>query len=72
MNKVQLCGYLGQDFELRYGNVTGNAIATNSLAITKRYQDSNGIKKERVDINENLEPALDQEIYNDDFKGELE
>lgn len=48
MNKVDLCGYLGRDFELRYGN-TGNAIASNSLAITKKWTDGNGNKVEHTD-----------------------
>ncbi|MBK3498189.1 single-stranded DNA-binding protein [Campylobacter fetus subsp. venerealis] len=48
MNKVNLCGYLGRDFEMRYAN-NGNAIATNSLAITKRYKDANGNKVEHTD-----------------------
>ena len=138
MNKVQLCGYLGRDFELRYSSTTGNAVGINSLAISKRFKDNSGQEKERtewipiklfgrtaevanqyfkkgsqflcsgelyiddyvdnngvtrytwgvnvkefywlnnkrekeeVDANVNLKPALDQEIYNDDFKEELE
>ncbi|MCZ6134436.1 single-stranded DNA-binding protein [Campylobacter ureolyticus] len=138
MNKVQLCGYLGRDFELRYSSTTSNAVGINSLAISKRFKDNSGQEKERtewipiklfgrtaevanqyfkkgsqflcsgelytddyvdnngvtrytwgvnvkefywlnnkrekeeVDTNVNLKPALDQEIYNDDFKEELE
>lgn len=48
MNKVNLCGYLGRDFELRYTN-TGNAIASNSLAITKKWIDDRGNKVEHTD-----------------------
>ena len=48
MNKVDLCGYLGRDFELRYGN-KGNAIESNSLAITKKWTDGNGNKVEHMD-----------------------
>ncbi|AQW80372.1 single-stranded DNA-binding protein [Campylobacter pinnipediorum subsp. pinnipediorum] len=48
MNKVDLCGYLGRDFELRYSNA-GNVIASNSLAITKKWTDSNGNRVEHTD-----------------------
>ncbi|HDX6250652.1 TPA: single-stranded DNA-binding protein [Campylobacter fetus subsp. venerealis] len=47
MNKVDLCGYLGRDFELIYAK-NGNAIASNSLAITKKWTDSNGNKAEHT------------------------
>ena len=36
------------------------------------YWLNNKREKEEVDANVNLKPALDQEIYNDDFKEELE
>ncbi|MCI6641467.1 MULTISPECIES: single-stranded DNA-binding protein [Campylobacter] len=48
MNKVNLCGYLGRDFNIRYSN-SKIAIASSSLAITKRYKDSNGNKVEHTD-----------------------
>ena len=49
MNKVQLCGYLGRDFELRYSSTTGNAVGINSLAISKRFKDNSGQEKERTE-----------------------
>ena len=36
------------------------------------YWLNNKREKEEVDANVNLKPVLDQEIYNDDFKEELE
>ncbi|QKF65206.1 single-stranded DNA-binding protein [Campylobacter corcagiensis] len=48
MNKVQLCGYLGRDFELRYSKL-GNAVGINSLAISKRFKDNMGQEKERTE-----------------------
>lgn len=48
MNKVTLYGFLGRDFELSKTN-SGKTVAKNSLAITKRWINSNNNKEEHTD-----------------------
>ncbi|WP_273403149.1 single-stranded DNA-binding protein [Campylobacter avium] len=48
MNKVTLFGFLGRDFEISKTN-SGKLVAKNSLAITKRWINSNGNKEEHTD-----------------------
>lgn len=47
MNCVNLTGRLGQDPEVRY-TANGTALASFSLAVSEKYKDSEGNKKEKV------------------------
>lgn len=46
-NKVVLVGNLTRDIELRY-TPSGSAIASSAIAVTRRYNSSNGEKKEET------------------------
>jgi len=48
LNRVQLIGYLGREPEMRY-TPTGKPYTTFSLAVTRRWRDSNGEPKEATD-----------------------
>ena len=48
MNKVILCGYLGQDPELKYLQ-SGNAVTTLSVATPEKWKDKNGQKQEKTE-----------------------
>lgn len=48
VNKVILIGHLGKDPEIRYTN-NGTAVASFSIATTRRYKDSNDETKEETE-----------------------
>jgi len=48
INKVTLVGYLGKDPEARY-TPSGKLVASFSVAITERWKDHSGEKKERTE-----------------------